>query len=381
MRTAEHDSWTVTLIRLIVSASLAVMSLSVMAERAPVWSREYVVSVPFNEKTSKSSARSLALDRARSLAANEFGSGVFTEEELKDGVLKEKTRVVTAGVTRMKVASESYQQNGDGLVSGEFRIEVEISQDELERQFEALRRDASRDQRLRTLQRENELLEARLKSKDGAGVAEAIALRDLLNNSPRTSSADVVFPRGALVSVAVHSDQSQSVWDRIEDGLFTPLRSAEYKVTLAGAELDGEEVKVKLQVQWNLDLSFMRAKSLGYAPTYTKLPDAQYAEGFCIQPRAEPAQVFRDLMEEAVWLEIQIGSRSERFMIGGAIDSQWCVANGSMGAGKPIEVRLPVKDAAAAGEIKSRLVRGKPEAGQRVSSLSRELMRSYFYRR
>lgn len=89
MRNAAHDGWTVTLIRLIVSASLGLMTFSVMAERPSVWSRQYVVSVPFNEMTSKASARSMAMERARGMAANEFGSGVLTEEELKDGKLRE----------------------------------------------------------------------------------------------------------------------------------------------------------------------------------------------------------------------------------------------------------------------------------------------------
>lgn len=381
MSSATHDSWTVTAIRLIVSASLAVMTFPVMAERANVWSRQYVVSVPFNESTSKASARSMALERARGLAANEFGSGVFTEEELKDGELRQRTRVVTAGVTKMRVTQESYHQDERGVVSGEYHVEVEISGDELQRQLDAMRRDASRDQRLLTLKRENEVLAARLKSREGAAQAEVIALSDLLNNSTRGSAPEIVFPRGELVSLAVRSDQSQSIWNLIEEGLFEPLRNADYNISLEKAELEGDAVKVKLQVRWSLNLTFMRAKSFNYAPTYSQLPGAQYAEGFCFQPRSEPQQIYRDLMSQAVWLEVAIGSQRNRFMVGGPMESYWCVANGAIGIGKQIEMSIPIEEAKNAGEIKSRLVRGGSNAGPKVSELNRDLMRSVFYRR
>lgn len=381
MRNAAHDGWTVTLIRLIVSASLGLMTFSVMAERPSVWSRQYVVSVPFNEMTSKASARSMAMERARGMAANEFGSGVLTEEELKDGKLRERTRVVTAGVTKLKVMSESYQEDGRGVVSGEYHIEVEISSDELQRQFEALRRDASRDQRLLTLQRENELLSARLKGGEGANQAEVIALRDLLNNATKIAAPEITFARGELVSRAVSSDRSLAAWNLIEEGLFEPMRSAGYSIQLQNTELAGEELKVRLNIRWSLDLSFMRAKSLNYAPTYFQLPGAQYAEGFCFQPRSEPRQVYSDLMNEAVWLEVAIGSHKDRFMVGGPMESFWCVANGAIGGGKLIEISMPISEAKSAGEIKSRLVRGSSNAEIKVSELNRDLMKSYFYRR
>lgn len=381
MRSATHDSWAVTAIRLIVSASLAVMTFPVMGERANVWSRQYVVSVPFNESTSKASARSMALERARSLAASEFGSGVFTEEELKDGELRQRTRVVTAGVTKMKVTDESYQQDARGVVSGEYHIEVEIASDELQRQFEAMRRDASRDQRLLTLKRENEVLAARLKGADVASQAEVIALRDLLNNSTRVSAPEIIFARGELVSLAVRSDQSQALWNLIEESLFEPFRNAEYSISLAKAELAGDALKVKLQVRWSLNLTFMRARSFNYTPTYSQLPGAQYAEGFCFQPRNEPQQIYQDLMSEAVWLEVEIGSHKDRFMVGGPMESYWCVANGAIGPGKLIEMSVPISEAKNAGEIRSKLVRGGKDTGMKVSALNRDLMRSYFYRR
>lgn len=381
MWSANHDWRAVTLIRAIVSAVLVAMSSSVLAEREKVWSREYTVQIPFNDATTKGSARALALEQSRNRAAAEFGTGVLTDQELNDGVLKERTRVVTAGVSRMSVKRESYQENEKGVVSGEFLIQVQISQDELDRQFESLRRDASRDQKLRTLQRENEILEARLKGEGVSQSAETMVLQDLLKYAPRATTPEMVFPTGALMAVAIQSDRGADFWDRLESSLFKPLREANYRVQFGGAEIDGEDVNIRMMAQWRLNLSTLRANSLQFAPTYLSLPGAEYWEGFCIDPKHLPKQVYRDFMQEAVWLDVQIGSKREAFMIAGPMDSYWCLVDGSFGAGRRLEMSISSKDAATVGEIKTKIVRGRSIGNMSVSALKKDLMRPYFQRR
>lgn len=355
--------------RFIVSAFLLAMFSTVSAARLGALEKRYTIEVPMNDATSRAGAREIALARARQMASSEFGSAVLTQEELRDGDLRERTRVVTAGLSKLQVLSESFKEDEKGVLSGQFVVEARIEGDELDRQLEAARRDASRDQRLLTLARENEVLKAELKERDSTVRPETMVKKDLLRHAPVVAGEPITFARGKLAEDAVRNNHEVGWFEEIESRVFTPMRRATYSIRYVGAEPQGNDVVVTLAARWDVDLSHMMADVISYL-----LPDPSYRStksNLCFMTSNLSDFRRTQLEKQALWLELTVGKKIYNYsVVGKKTGYPWCVSS-TMGRGSYfMKIRMTADEAKDAGEIKSRLIRGSiPENLQRSDLL------------
>lgn len=369
MTRSEHGDCLVTLMRLIVSGFLVAMFSSVSAARVDVWEKSYTITVPMNDATTRAGAREMALARARKMASSEFGSAVLTQEEMRDGKLSERTRIVTAGLSKLDVVSESFQEDDKGVLNGLFVVEARIEGDELERQLEAARRDASRDQRLLTLQRENEVLQAQLKERESLGKPETIVMKDLLHHAPVVAGEPITLRRGKLMEDAVRNNQEVGWFAEIENRVFTPMRKADYVVRYVRAEPEGSDVVVTMTAEWDVDLSKVMADAISYL-----LPHPSYRStknSLCFMTSNLSDYRRTQLEKQAMWLELTAGNKIYNYLIvGQKTGYPWCVSSTKNRSSYVMKLRMSAEEAKSVGEIKSRLLRGSiPENLQRSDLL------------
>jgi len=365
-----------------VAAMLFISSGFVRAERAEVWVRDYKFTVELGENTSRASARQEAMAKARSLASNEFGSVVLTEEELKDAVLSQRTRVISAGLASLKVKSERLLQNQDSSIKVEYEIEATLNQNELERQLEALRSNVLRDQKLKLMSRENEILQERLaaaRAPTRAAEEDKTVVADFLlglqRTAPRVVDGSTSFPRGALVTAAIRSDRSKIVMEQIERTFFDPFLDSEVRFDIRSVQLVSNRVDVAFQAAWQLDLTRMRGRSLAFATTNHQLPGSGYNAGMCADVRGLAQDIKDLLLKEFVLLEVAVAGEVFRYAIAGRTGAfDWyCVANG-----QPFRVgkfSLETAQAEQAGNIQTRIIRSSTLQGDWMKTVRMDLMR------
>jgi hypothetical protein len=140
-----------------------------------LWTREYTITLPMGDASTREALRLQAMGQARDRASNEFGAIVLHEQRLHDDVLSSQTRVLSAGLVRLSLRSETVRQEpGASVFWVDFVIEAKIDRTELERQAAAVRSMAQRDLAIRALQAENEALRKALaNAQSGAGGAAA----------------------------------------------------------------------------------------------------------------------------------------------------------------------------------------------------------------
>ena len=372
----------VLLTRAMVAAILFITFGFVRAERAEVWVRDYKVTIELGETTSRATARQEAMAKVRSLASNEFGSVVLTEEELKDNSLSQRTRVISAGLASLKVKAERVVQTQDSSIKIEYEIEATLNQNELDRQLEALRSNVLRDQKLKLMSRENEILQERLaaaRAPSSAAEQErtvaADFLRGLQRTAPRIVDGSTSFPRGSLVRAAIRSDRSKIVMEQIERTFFDPFLNADVNFAIRSAELISGRVQVAFQASWQVDLTKIRAASLDFATMYHQLPGGGYKDGMCADVRGLAEDIKESLFKEFVLLEVEVAGEVFRYAIAGRTEiyDWYCVANGA-----PFRVgkfSLPTAKAEQAGSIKTRIVRSSTLQGDWIKTIRMDLMR------
>jgi len=372
----------VLLTRAMVAAILFITFGFVRAERAEVWVRDYKVTIELGETTSRATARQEAMAKVRSLASNEFGSVVLTEEELKDNSLSQRTRVISAGLASLKVKAERVVQTQDSSIKIEYEIEATLNQNELDRQLEALRSNVLRDQKLKLMSRENEILQERLaaaRAPSSAAEQErtvaADFLRGLQRTAPRIVDGSTSFPRGSLVRAAIRSDRSKMVMEQIERTFFDPFLNADVNFAIRSAELISGRVQVAFQASWQVDLTKIRAASLDFATMYHQLPGGGYNDGMCADVRGLAEDIKESLFKEFVLLEVEVAGEVFRYAIAGRTEiyDWYCVANGA-----PFRVgkfSLPTAKAEQAGSIKTRIVRSSTLQGDWIKTIRMDLMR------
>jgi hypothetical protein len=365
-----------------VAALLAISSAFVQAERAEVWIRDYKVTVELGENTTRAAARQEAMAKARTQASSEFGSVVLTEEELKDAALSQRTRVISAGLASLKVKSERMLQGQDGSIKIEFEIEATLNQNELDRQLEALRSNALRDQKLKLMARENEILQERLAAARATGTAGAqertVAaefLQGLQRAAPRLVEGSTTFPRGALITAAARNDRSKVVMEQIESTFFDPFANAQVVFHVRSVEMASGKVNVSFQAAWELDLTRMRGRSMDFSTQYHQLPGGAYGDGMCADVSRMAEDIKESLLKEFVLLEVEVGGEVFRYAMAGklAFGDWYCVVNG-----RPFRkgmLSLPIAKAEQAGSILTRVVRSSTLKGDWMKTVRMDLMK------
>jgi hypothetical protein len=365
-----------------VAAMLFITSGFVRAERGEVWIRDYKVTVELGENTTRGVARQEAMDKARSLASNEFGAVILTEEELRDSALSQRTKVISAGLASLKVKSERVVQGHDSSIKIEYEIEATLNENELERQLEALRSNVLRDQKLKLMSRENEILQERLAAaRASTSAAEqektvsADLLRGLQRTAPRIVDGSTSFPQGALVRAGLRNDRSKVVLEQLERTFFDPFINTDLNFSIRTVELISGRVDVEFQTSWQLDMSKMRASSLDFATTYHQLPNGGYNDGMCADVRGMAADIKESLFKEFVLLEVEVAGEVFRYAMAGKTEMYdwYCIANG-----KPFRIgkfSLARGTAEQAGSIKTRVVRSSTLQGDWMKGVRMDLMK------
>lgn len=349
------------------------------ASSANIWTRTFNIEVQESEIAPGRNAREIAQRRAQELAAAEFGVAVLSEEKLDGDRLTKRTRIVRAGVARSEIKSERAAEAVGGAGAVAFVIEVAIDSDEVDRQLSVLRTDASRDQRLLTAVRELEVLQARLAASPRTLSPAGTVLERVMRDSSNSSADAIVFPRGALLAHAQENDPRIAQWEALERGFFDQARTKVVSVAVSRIEPIGGAVRATLNLGWSVDLDVTRQAMRDIGVVYQQPLASLHADGVCINPALSLRSISADLRREASWIEISIGQFKANFLLVGAVSSNWCIAN-AYPRQRTIEVIVPNEAAGSAGEIRTRVVRGKAGAEFEWKSMRMDLMQSTIFR-
>ena len=369
----------VLVLRVVVCAASLGCAGQTSSSPANIWTRTFNIEVEEKEIAPGRNAREIALRRAQELAAAEFGVAVLNEEKLDGERLTKRTRMVRAGVARSAIKSERPMDNSGGAGAAAFVIEVAIDSDEVDRQLSALRTDASRDQRLLTAVRELEVLQARLAATPRTLSPAGTVLERVLRDSSNTAADAIVFPRGALLEHARQNDPRIAQWDALERGFFDQARTKIVSVAVSRVDPIGGAVRATLNIGWSVDLDATRQAMRDIGVVYQQPLASLHADGVCINPSLSLRSIAADLRNEASWIEISIGQFKANFLLVGTVSSYWCIAN-AYPRQRTIEVIVPNEMAGSAGEIRTRVVRGKAGAEFEWKSMRMDLMQSTIFR-
>lgn len=373
-----HRSLVLALRVVVCAASLGCAGQTI-ASPENIWTRTFNIEVQEREIASGLNAREIALRRAQELAAAEFGVAVLSEETLDGDRLTKRTRIVRAGVTRSQIKSERPVDASGVTGAAAFVIEVAIDSDEVERQLSVLRTDASRDQRLLTAVRQLEVLQARLAASPRTLSPAVTVLERVMRDSFNSAAEAIVFPRGAMLAHARENDPRIAQWDALERGFFDQARTKVVSVAVSRIEPVGGAVRATLNLAWSVDLEATRQAMRDIGVIYQQPLASLHADGVCINPALSLRSIAADLRNEASWVEISIGQFKANFLLVGPVSSNWCIAN-AYPRQRTIEVIVPNEMAGSAGEIRTRVVRGKAGAEFEWKSMRMDLMQSTIFR-
>jgi hypothetical protein len=359
-----HTHRSVLLERLIVAMCLVLAWPTCWAGK---WVQQYDLIYSLGENESRASLRKAALEDARRRASSEFGAVVLNKQELRNEELAEQTKLVSAGLVKLVVDSEKVRPQGIG-VSVEFRIRAEIDDTELDRQLAAMREDVRKSDLVIRLARENAEMRTRLielREVIGRTSDEKIAqelmlqLNGLLSKlSANDGEISVAFERGALTKVARSGDAATR--DMIERTFIAPLLASKLEMQVMAGSVHGDTLRVPVRLRWTFDMNTMRQQSLAVASP-TQEDGIAYADGFCARvytARGVMPAIADALADEAVALEVAIGSWKERFVIGGSrVVGAFCVVDRSKGGARTVILSMPERLAQDAAGISVKAVR------------------------
>lgn len=288
---------------------------------AEVWSRAYKVSLPLPETQTRAALRIEAMQKARDLASAEFGTVVLKQVTVANDSLSERVRTVSAGLTKVRVASESLRQSSDGVVLVDYRLDVEVDGSELDRQVKILATNAERDQALKNTRRENEVLKAQNQvlqehgGSDGKGRAMAAAIEMAAGggNAGVRAPVRIEMPPGALLAAANRDPEGEALVGRFEALVMKPLLSAPLSFRVISADLKGDGVAVRFSgfidgwhgVMRNATKSFLVPQKVG-------------ASGLerCAVSLSGSALLDSALRSEALVLDLKLGGQRQYWILG-----------------------------------------------------------------
>jgi len=243
------------------------------AQPGEPWRREYTISLPLGESVTRETLRLQAMAQARERASTEFGAIVLHEQALFGDALSAQTRVLSAGLVRLGLRSETVRQaQGDSVFLVDFVIQAQIDPAELDRQAAALRSTLQRDLAIRALQQENEELRQRLRAapaaspSGGAGPAAAPAAQGPAI-APRVATADPghstplpdLAARQASAQAQVERER-EFAWSTINELMLDAYRRAPKEVR-HGLWQEGSGYRVNVFVEFKVDEEYW--KTLG----------------------------------------------------------------------------------------------------------------------
>lgn len=366
----------VTVVRRIVAGMALIASTVVLAERPEVWSRDYTVTVVLGERTTLEEARREALRKAVVLASEEFGTAVVSTDELTDSVLQSRTRVVRAGVTKTEVRSSRVLSDDSGVARVEFVVSAEIRGDELQRQLAAMRSLDQVQQRVRTLELENQILRERQKRQVGMSseeVRRSVLREELMRQELRRQHSEgtaMAFETGRLDQEAEQAALLDDRWRKLEEEFLEPLVRMNVEGGIATPSVEGESVQVKFWVRRNLNLGQLRYTAMQFGALISYASGESPNKGFCIDARMMGRVLDSKLQSQAVWVELEVGRSVERFMVAGPKSPYWCVMQ--QWPVTSASITLDRENARQAGDARIRVMRGQLDTGQ-MKALRRDL--------
>lgn len=147
--------------KIIHIAMLALLPLLAFGQQQ-TWSRVYDVSIAHTFSAHELTIRDEAAAKARALASQEFGSGhVKVVSHISQARLE---ATLAAGAASVQVLTQVPRLDAQGARWSDFRVQVNISHSELERQFAAYRDLEAVAYRSRYAARTAEILEHQLRA-------------------------------------------------------------------------------------------------------------------------------------------------------------------------------------------------------------------------
>lgn len=296
----------------------AVTSGSAWAE---VWSRTYNLSLPLPETQTRAALRAEAIQSARDLASAEFGTVVLKQVTLAQGGLSERVRTVSAGLTKVRVASESLRQSSDGVVLVDYRLNVEVDGSELDRQVRLMSANAERDQALRSSQRENEVLRAQnnalqkqgSESPKGKVMAEAIGVAAGGGSAGRGAPVTMKLAPAALLAAANQDPEGAELLGRFDALVMQPLLAAPLNFAVKSVDVRGDGIAVSFSGTIQGWHGVMRDATRGFV-----VPQKVGVSGVerCAVSLSGSSMLDAALRNEALVLDLQIGSQRQYWIMG-----------------------------------------------------------------
>jgi hypothetical protein len=331
------------------------------------WVQQYDLTYTLGENESRASMRKAALEDARRRASNEFGAVVLTKQELRNEELAEQTKMVSAGLVKLRVESERATERDGGIIV-QFRIRAEIDDSELDKQLAAMRDDVRKADLVLRLSRENAEMRKRLielREVIGRTSDERIAqelmrqVNSLLSQlAVNGGEIKVVFEQGALTRAAQAEDDRMR--EIVESTFLVPLMGSRLEMQVLTGSVQGNMLRVPVRLTWSFDVTRMREKALEFASPMQE-DGIRFEDGFCarVYPQAgEMPPVAALMSEEGVALEVTIGSWKERFVIGGSrMMGAFCVVDRSKVGPRTVILSIPDKVAMDAAGISVKAVR------------------------
>jgi hypothetical protein len=365
-------------------ASIIGLLLVVGPAWAGLWSSSYSITYQLGDRDSKSTLRRIALDEARTKAASEVGIVVLNEQELKDDRLFEQTKLVSAALIKLKVVKEAARVSGDQAYI-DFEIRAEVDDSELDRQLSAMRVDVRKTDLIVRLSRENAALRRRMESLRMArsNLTDEAALDSVANEMESSSvrlaaierQTSLVLSGTELVDHAVEQDASEAAL--VESVVIRPLLRSRVQVDMKPWRKNGDMIEVPVVLAWEFDVEAMKRAAYQFS-TPRGLRGSPLSKGFCAATETAPAKqsaAGRQLLSDAVAIEVTLGGSRSYFAIGGEGDlGHFCVVDGSFSAPRTVVLSLPESEARAVGSISVKTVRMSNVAPGWKSMLRNDLL-------
>jgi hypothetical protein len=290
------------------------------AQPAETWRRDYTISLPLGDSTTRETLRLQAMNQARERASTEFGAIVLHEQALHGDALSTQTRVLSAGLVRLSLRSETVRQvQGDSTFWVDYAIQAQIDPAELERQAMALRSNVQRDLAIRALQEENEELRRNLRSAPpaaanpsaGAGPAAAPPVQRTVI-TPRIGIPDPghASPLPDLAAQRARADaqaeqEREYAWSKINVLMLDAYRRAPKVVRHSSWRTD-QGYRISVEVEFKVEDQYWNA--LGMEASSDRLVRASSYPG-CFEFR-ESNHWFQSL-KYSLYAEVSIGGVAE----------------------------------------------------------------------
>ena len=349
------------------------------------WRANYVLSYQVGDSETRTTLRTIALDEARTKASNEVGMVVLNKQELKDDTLTEQTKLVSASMIKLKVLRESPRVDS-GATYVDFVIEAQVDDSELDKQLDAMRADVRKSDSIARLSRENAALRTRLaelRAALGGSRNEDESAR--MNRDLTAAFADVSSIENEVVlslapgrlAPAQHKVVEEANQELIDAVVMGPLLNAKVHITVKAPRQKEERIEVPVDLAWDLDIEAMKRGSLNFSTPHP-IDYGSASRGFCadtITHTEGQTQIGRQLLNDAVAIEVRIGDTKSYFTIGGEDEQgRFCVADGSFAYQKTVVVSITESDSQLAETVSAQVVRMSTLGARWKSMLRNDLL-------